>query len=617
MSDQHTFDEEEFKTSFNGRTLLRILRQLRPHWRWTLGFVLAVGLVSSMDAVFTYLSKLIIDTVIVPRNVDALPPLVVGYVITLLVLATGVYIFIYLCGVLGHRVQYDMRRAMFAHLQKLSLSYYSKTPVGWIMSRLTSDTERIADLITWGMLDVVWATINIVVSLAFMLVINWRLALAVFVLIPVLVVVAVWFESRILREYRETRRANSKITGAYNENITGVRVVKALGREQANLEEFGALTGGYYRAAFRAAWLSALFLPVVQLISALAIGAVIYFGGMQVESGGMTIGGIQAFIGYITFMLWPIQELARVFASMQHAIASAERVFSLSDAVPDIVDKPGVQDPATIRGEIVFEHVDFSYDNEKSVFRDLNLRVKPGETIALVGPTGAGKSTIVNLLCRFYEPTGGRILINGQDYTDMPMRAIQSRIGMVLQTPHLFSGSIRQNLRYGRLDATDAEIEAAARLAGAHEFVMMLPKGYEEEVGEGGNLLSVGQKQLISLARAVLANPEVFIMDEATSSVDTLTEALIQRGMETLMSGRTSFIIAHRLSTIRRADRILVIENGGISEQGTHAELLRQRGHYYRLYTQQFRREAEKTYGLDKLTGAIQPAEGEAETAIA
>ncbi len=617
MSDQHTFDEEEFKTSFNGRTLLRILRQLRPHWRWTLGFVLAVGLVSSMDAVFTYLSKLIIDTVIVPRNVDALPPLVVGYVITLLVLATGVYIFIYLCGVLGHRVQYDMRKAMFAHLQKLSLSYYSKTPVGWIMSRLTSDTERIADLITWGMLDVVWATINIVVSLAFMLVINWRLALAVFVLIPVLVVVAVWFESRILREYRETRRANSKITGAYNENITGVRVVKALGREQANLEEFGALTGGYYRAAFRAAWLSALFLPVVQLISALAIGAVIYFGGMQVESGGMTIGGIQAFIGYITFMLWPIQELARVFASMQHAIASAERVFSLSDAVPDIVDKPGVQDPATIRGEIVFEHVDFSYDNEKSVFRDLNLRVKPGETIALVGPTGAGKSTIVNLLCRFYEPTGGRILINGQDYTDMPMRAIQSRIGMVLQTPHLFSGSIRQNLRYGRLDATDAEIEAAARLAGAHEFVMMLPKGYEEEVGEGGNLLSVGQKQLISLARAVLANPEVFIMDEATSSVDTLTEALIQRGMETLMSGRTSFIIAHRLSTIRRADRILVIEDGGISEQGSHAELLRQRGHYYRLYTQQFRREAEKTYGLDKLTGAIQPAEGEAETAIA
>jgi ATP-binding cassette subfamily B protein len=617
VSDQHTFDEEEFKTSFNGRTLLRILRQLRPHWRWTLGFVLAVGLVSSMDAVFTYLSKLIIDTVIVPRNVDALPPLVVGYVITLLVLATGVYIFIYLCGVLGHRVQYDMRKAMFAHLQKLSLSYYSKTPVGWIMSRLTSDTERIADLITWGMLDVVWATINIVVSLAFMLVINWRLALAVFVLIPVLVVVAVWFESRILREYRETRRANSKITGAYNENITGVRVVKALGREQANLEEFGALTGGYYRAAFRAAWLSALFLPVVQLISALAIGAVIYFGGMQVESGGMTIGGIQAFIGYITFMLWPIQELARVFASMQHAIASAERVFSLSDAVPDIVDKPGVQDPATIRGEIVFEHVDFSYDNEKSVFRDLNLRVKPGETIALVGPTGAGKSTIVNLLCRFYEPTGGRILINGQDYTDMPMRAIQSRIGMVLQTPHLFSGSIRQNLRYGRLDATDAEIEAAARLAGAHEFVMMLPKGYEEEVGEGGNLLSVGQKQLISLARAVLANPEVFIMDEATSSVDTLTEALIQRGMETLMSGRTSFIIAHRLSTIRRADRILVIEDGGISEQGSHAELLRQRGHYYRLYTQQFRREAEKTYGLDKLTGAIQPAEGEAETAIA
>jgi ATP-binding cassette subfamily B protein len=277
---------------------------------------------------------------------------------------------------------------------------------------------------------------------------------------------------------------------------------------------------------------------------------------------------------------------------MQHAIASAERVFSLVDAVPEVQDKANAVDPGSVRGDIVFENVEFAYEDGKDVLRNFNLTVKHGETIALVGPTGAGKSTIVNLICRFYEPSGGRILINGRDYTDLTMHSIQSRVGMVLQTPHLFSGTIRENLRYGKLDATDEEIEAAAKLAGAHDFIMTLPKGYDEEVGEGGNLLSVGQKQLISLARAVLAQPEIFIMDEATSSVDTLTEALIQKGMETLMEGRTSFIIAHRLSTIRRADRILVIEDGGVSEMGTHAELLRKRGHYYRLYTQQFRREA-------------------------
>jgi len=287
--------------------------------------------------------------------------------------------------------------------------------------------------------------------------------------------------------------------------------------------------------------------------------------------------------------------LARVFASMQYAIASAERTFSLIDAKPEVVDKPTAYDPGTISGDIVFDNVDFHYDNDttKQVLHNFNLTVRRGETIALVGPTGAGKSTVVNLVCRFFEPSGGRVLIGGIDYTDMTQHAIQSRIGMVLQTPHLFSGTIRENLRYGKLDATDEEVEAASKLSGAHEFIITLDKGYESQVGEGGNLLSVGQKQLISLARAVLANPEIFIMDEATSSVDTLTEALIQRGMETLMEGCTSFIIAHRLSTIRAADRILVIENGGISEQGSHAELIKARGHYYRLYTQQFRKELE------------------------
>jgi ATP-binding cassette subfamily B protein len=286
--------------------------------------------------------------------------------------------------------------------------------------------------------------------------------------------------------------------------------------------------------------------------------------------------------------------MARVYAEMQQAIASGERVFSLIDAEPEIVDRPDATDPGTLRGDIVFDNVDFYYEPESPVLTGFNLKVAQGETIALVGPTGGGKSTIVNLICRFFEPKAGVIRINGVDYTQLTQHAIQSRVGIVLQTPHLFSGTIRENIRYGRLDATDAEIEESAKIVGAHDFILALEKGYDEQVGEGGSLLSVGQKQLISLARAVLANPDIFIMDEATSSVDTLTEALIQQGMEVLMQGRTSFVIAHRLSTIRNADRILVIENGRISEMGTHSELLRLRGHYYRLYTQQFRREMER-----------------------
>jgi ATP-binding cassette subfamily B protein len=383
-----------------------------------------------------------------------------------------------------------------------------------------------------------------------------------------------------------------------------VRVVKALCREDENLREFGELTGSMYRASFRAAWLSALFLPIVQVISAVAMGSVIWYGGGQAQWGGLTLGGLQAFVSYVSFMLWPVQDLARVYAELQHAIASAERSFSLIDATPDVIDRPGAVDPGTIQGDIEFDHVDFGYESDELVLRDLNLRVKRGETIALVGPTGGGKTTLVNLLCRFYEPRRGTIRIGGRDYTEMTLHAIQSRIGVVLQTPHLFSGSIRDNIRYGRLDATDDEIESAARLAGAHDFIATLDKGYAADVGEGGNLLSVGQKQLISLARAILARPEIFIMDEATSSVDTLTEALIQKGMETLMQGRTSFIIAHRLSTIKRASRILVIEDGRIQEMGTHAELLRARGHYYRLYTKQFRQEREQEYDIFKLAAS-------------
>ncbi|HNO32045.1 MAG TPA: ABC transporter ATP-binding protein, partial [Anaerolineales bacterium] len=483
-------------------------------------------------------------------------------------------------------------------LQDLSLSYYAQNAVGRLIARVTSDTGRVSELVTWGIVDSTWAMMNIITSVTFMAIINWRLALIVSLILPVMIFVANKFQKYILVEFRTTRRTNSKITGAYNENIQGVRVVKALGREDANLVEFQNLTTTMYRSSYRAAWLSALFLPTVQIVAAIALGAIVWYGGIQIQVGLITIGGIQAFVSYLTFMMWPVQDLARVYSEMQHSIASAERIFKLVDTPPEVHNRSGAVEAQTLLGEIEFEHVDFYYEDRKPVLTDFTLKVKPGEMIALVGPTGGGKSTIVNLLCRFYEPQQGRIRINGRDYTDYTLESIHNKIGIVLQTPHLFSGTVRENIRYGKLAASDAEVEEAAQIAGAHDFILTLEKGYDQNVGEGGNLLSVGQKQLISLARAVLARPELFIMDEATSSVDTLTEALIQKGMEALMKGRTSFVIAHRLSTIRRADRILVIADGRIAEQGTHAELLRQRGHYYSLYTQQFRHELEVQYGV-------------------
>jgi ATP-binding cassette subfamily B protein len=590
-------EEEEFQTRFSGKIFVRILGLIKPHWPQVVGFLLAILVVSGLDAWFTYLSKQIVDNGIVPRNVDSLLTTLELYGSLIIVQAIATFFFIFFVSILGERVRYDLRRMMFNHLQKLSLSYYSRTPVGWIIARVTSDTERVSDMITWGLLDSAWAVMNITTSLVFMFAINWRLTLIVLVILPILLYVAIQFRKRILVQYRKVRKQNSKIVGAYNENITGVRVIKALGREQGNLEEFSVVTGEMYKASYRVAWLSALFLPSVQIITAFAVGSIVYYGGLQANIGGVTVGGIQAFISYVTFMMWPIQDLARVFAEMQHAIASAERIFSLTDAVPDVADRPGSVDPGTIQGDIEFDHVTFAYDDEgKQVLRDFSLLVKRGETIALVGPTGGGKSTIVNLLCRFYEPQIGVIRIGGRDYTEISMHAIQSRIGVVLQTPHLFSGTIRENIRYGRLDATNAEVEDAAKVVGAHDFIQRFENHYDEPVGEGGNLLSTGQKQLISLARAVLAQPEIFIMDEATSSVDTLTEALIQRGMETLMKGRTSFVIAHRLSTIKRADRILVIEDGRIAEMGTHSELLRKGGKYYQLYTKQFRHEMNEAF---------------------
>lgn len=590
MSESY-FEEDEFTGAVNRSTLLRTAKLTLNHWPFLVLFLSCIIIVGTVENYMTFLTKRIIDEGILAQNVDVLWSLAIQYMGFVVVNALCVAGFILSASRLSHSTQYDLRKSMFAKLQDLSFTYYDRTPLGWLMSRMTSDVNRVGELVSWGFLDITWGITGITSALVFMFFINWQLALIVLALVPILITVAMRFQKLIIGEYRIVRRTNSKITGSYSESVNGVRVVKSLRREEKNLDEFQGLTTEMYRASFRAAWLSALFLPAIQMMTAVGVAAVVWYGGFQYTQGWITIGTIQAFISYITFMLWPVEEMARVFASMQQAIASSERIFSLLDEEPDIVNRLGAEKVPHIRGAIEFDHVGFHYESDKPVLQDFSLAVKPGETIALVGPTGSGKSTVVNLLCRFYEPVSGQIRINGTDYLDLTLDSIHSRIGMVLQTPHLFSGTVLENIRYGRLDATDEEVMEAARITGAHEFIALLDGGYTTEVGEGGVLLSVGQKQLLSLARAILAQPDIFIMDEATSSVDTLTESLIQKAMDHVMDGRTSFVIAHRLSTIKRADRIIVLKDGRIDEIGTHAELIRAKGHYHNLYTKQFQKE--------------------------
>ena len=403
---QIDYEEEEYSGQINSKTVFRILSLLSPHRLLGIVFIVTIGLTSVLDSYFTYLSKRIIDEGIIAANRTVLIQIILTYGLLIIVQAFLVFGFIYTVGILGERIRYELRKKMFNHLQQLSLAYFNQTPVGWIMSRVTSDSERVSDLVTWGLLDMTWSIMNISTASYFMLIINWRLALIVLAIVPILVFISIQFRKRILVEYRTVRKFNSKITGAFNENITGVRVIKALVREEENIKEFKVLSGQMFKAGYRAAWLSALFLPSVQIVSAIALGLVIYYGGIQSQEGSMTVGSIQAFVSYVTFMMWPIQDLARIFAELQHAIASGERIFSLVDTVPEIRDRETAIDPGTIRGDIEFDHVDFYYEDEKPVLQDLSLKVRQGEKIALVGPTGGGKTTIVNLLCRFLSQNG-------------------------------------------------------------------------------------------------------------------------------------------------------------------------------------------------------------------
>ena len=606
--------EEDFSGRIDLGAWWRILKQGRPYWKH-IGWLMVVAVITAVaDTGVTLVTRYVIDDVVQAGGEANLLKYAAMYGGLIVTFSSCIVIFILLAGKISTGIAHDLRKAGFARLQELSFNYYDRRSVGWLVTRMTSDCDRLSRTIAWGSMDVVWGLMMMVVISTALLVLNWRLALMVLSVVPPLLILSYMFQKRMLLINRRIRKANSNITAAYNESIMGVRTTKTLVREQENLEEFGHLTGGMYQDSVRNAILGSIYMPLMLGIASVGAGIALWRGGLNVMRGGpdaMSIGTLFAFISYAGHFFHPVQELSRFLADFQGAQAAAERVSGLLDTVPEIQDSPEVREaiaragggdpstgiapdggPAAIE-TIEFRDVSFAYKQGATVLDGFNLKVEPGQTVALVGPTGGGKSTIVSLLCRFYEPTAGEILINGVDYRQRSLLWLQSNLGIVLQTPHLFSGTIKDNIRYGRLDATDAEIIRAAEMVNAHEFIAEMDDGYDTSVGEGGVRLSTGQKQLISFARAILADPQIFVMDEATSSVDTETERKIQAALDTMMEGRISFVIAHRLSTIRRADQILVIERGRIAEHGTHHQLIAAAGHYYELYTNQFTREKE------------------------
>ncbi len=494
--------------------------------------------------------------------------------------------FIWYAGKIRNTVIHDLRKEMFEKLQRLSFSFYDRSAIGWLISRITSDTDRVTDVVSWGMLDAMWGIMMIFACFGVMTIYSWKLMLIVLASIPILLLLSVGLRRRILQYSRESRRVSSEMIAYFNEHVHGIEVNKVSAQEETAASGFSAMSKTMQRASYRAHYYSALLSPLVIITGSATAGLIIYFGGnMVLEGSGVTIGILAAFFTYATLIYGPIHDITKFYAAAQSSISAGERIFSLISEPVEIVDPPGASDFDEIRGEIVFEHVDFHYVKEQSVLSDFSLSIRAGESVALVGPTGEGKSTIASLVCRFYQPVAGRILIDGVDYRERTLESFRKQLGVILQTPHVFSGTMIENIRYGDFNATEAQIAETLRLIGAEELIPRL----HETVGESGGSLSTGEKQLISFARVILKNPKILIMDEATSSVDTIAEAKIQRGIEQLIHGRTSIIIAHRLSTIRNCDRILVVRQGQIIEAGSHEKLLEQKGFYYQLYTKQSR----------------------------
>ncbi|MEM2341557.1 MAG: ABC transporter ATP-binding protein [Candidatus Bathyarchaeia archaeon] len=500
----------------------------------------------------------------------------------------------YLVGKMGENMLFQMRSELFNHLQTLSFSFFDRWNIGDIVSRVTNDTDSIGEAFTEGVIHVLSDILSLTLVVGMMIAVNVQLTLASMVTIPLLVLSTVIFQSKFRNAFRITREKISQVTSKLEESLSGIREIKSFSKERDFIEDFQRVNLETMQANVRAAKVLGAFFPTVQVIQAIGSGIVMVYGGMLAFNGALgsiedAVGTLVTFLLYVQTFFRPIQELTNFYAIVQSALAAAERIFELLDIQPEVKDSENATEMPPIKGEITFENVTFGYDPNYPVVHNVSFKINPKETIALVGPTGAGKSTIVKLLCRFYDPQQGSIKIDRYDIRIFTQKSLRKQMGIILQETLLFSGTVKDNIRYGKPDATDEEVINAAKAVGAHEFIMNLPNGYETKVGERGLGLSVGQKQLIAFARAILKDPAILIMDEATSSIDPYTDLLIREAMKTLLKNRTAIIIAHRLSTVREADRILVIDNGRIVEEGRHDDLIRRRGLYYRLYQMQFK----------------------------
>ncbi|MFW5794232.1 MAG: ABC transporter ATP-binding protein [Bacillota bacterium] len=606
-------DEEHFSSKkIDWDVWKKIFSFLKPLKKYIILGLIVVTILAAGDVLYPYITKYAIDDIIRPNqdlieiglepDLSGLKVLIILFVSFMVFQSIGIYLFIIAAGKIQTELAFNIRKKAFHHLQELPFSYYDRTRVGWIMARMTSDSRNLSEILSWGFIDLAWGLLLMIILTSFMFIINYVLALTVLAMVPFLVIVSIFFRKYILKAYRSIRKVNSKITGAYNEGITGAITTKTLVLENENFEEFDNLTSDMRIQSIKAHLLQGLYFPSMLFLISVGVALVYLVGGSLVISTSVAlgIGTLYLFTNYVWQFFEPVNNVANIYARFQQAQASAERIVSLIETELDIKDTDEViqkygtlfdykkENFEELKGDVEFKNVDFKYNVGEKVLTDFNLKAKAGETIALVGYTGAGKTTIINLISRFYEPTNGEILIDGVEYRKRSLGWLHSNLGYVLQTPHLFSGNVMENIRYGKLDATDDEVIAAAKAVEAHEFIMKFEEGYETECGEGGSRLSVGQKQLVSFARAILSDPKILILDEATSSVDTETEQVIQTAINKLLQGRTSFIVAHRLSTIVQSDKILVLENGIIIEQGSHEELIDAKGYYYKLYTNQY-----------------------------
>lgn len=603
-------EEQDFSVSkVDLRVWVRLYRYALRHKKLLASIIVSILAVAFLDACYPLLTRYAVDHFIVPKTTAGLPLFCVVYVLFIAMQGVSVYYFVSRCGKMEMRIAFDVRQDAYQKLQEQSFAYYDGTAVGYLMARMVSDISTLSEMVSWSFVDVIWSLCYAVVCVGMLFSMHWKLALiTVTVLVPLSI--ASHFLRRVILKYqRKAKKQNSRVTGAFSEGIMGAMTSKILVREDKNREEFQEQTRKLRLYAVRSELWSAVFFPLVLSLGAIGTGLALCFGTEGIVRpeyfiSGMSLGSLIAFITYAANLFDPIQNLSHVSAELQGAQASAERVIGLMDADIEVTDSEAVllqygdtmqpkrENWEPLLGDITFDDVSFSYKTGEPILEHFHLHIPQGQTVALVGETGAGKSTIVNLICRFYEPTGGRILIDGVDYKERSQLWLQSHLGYVLQTPHLFSGTIRDNIRFGKPEADEESVLYAAKLANAHSFIEKLDKGYDTDVGEGGILLSTGQKQLISLARVICADPRIFILDEATSSVDAEAEALITDAIANVLSGRTSVVVAHRLSTIRNADCIYVLENGMILESGSHTQLLEKKGVYHHLYMRQFMEES-------------------------